>query len=334
MAGLFPTLFIALLIGGLALMSHWARKNQGAEVSLIIIVGFLSLLTLGLAGLLALSQASGAVSPEEFSPVLFTVVIVAFAVTGLAGLALCVAPLLKVTGRRSVGRLSDPPVFFAAWLYVVVLGVHLALILAFEQTAQVLTTAEVGRVSIGAILTSQLPFIVIALLGVGIGVRRDLREVLLRLGYGPVSLANLGVVVLFVVAALGLSFLSDALFSLLQPDLYDQVGEITASLFSTEGLSFPAVIAFALLLGFGAALGEETLFRGAVQPVFGIPLTSLLFAALHVQYGPSVSLVYIFVLAVGLGLLRRYMNTTACLLAHAGYNGAGVILAYLFGASV
>ena len=315
-------------------MSHWARKNQGAEISLIVVVGFLSILVLGLAGLLALSQASGAVSPEEFSPALFTTVIVAFAITGVAGLALCVAPLLKVVGRRSAGKLSDPPVFFAAWLYVVVLGVHLALILAFGQTAQLLTTAEVGRVSFGQILTSQLPFVVIALLGVGLGVRRDLREVFARLGYGPISLANLGLVALFVAAALGLSFLSDALFSYLQPDLYEQVGEITANLFSTEGLSLPAVIAFALLLGFGAALGEETLFRGAVQPVFGILLTSVLFAALHVQYGPSVSLIYIFLLAVGLGLLRRYINTTACLLAHAGYNGAGVILAYLFGASV
>ena len=315
-------------------MSHWARKNPGAEISLIVIVGFLSVLILGLAGLLALSQAAGTVPPDQFSPVLFTTVTVTFAVTGLAGLALCVAPLLKVVGRRSAGRFSDPPVFFAAWLFVVVLGVHLALIVAFEQTAQLLSTTEVSRVSLGAILTSQLPFVVIALFGVGLGVRRDLREVLVRLGYGRLSLSNLGVVVLFVAAALGLSFLSDALFSYLQPDLYGQVGELTTSLFSTEGLSFPAVLAFALLLGFGAALGEETLFRGVVQPVFGIPLTSLLFAALHVQYGPSVSLVYIFVLAVGLGLLRRYMNTTACLLAHAGYNGVGVILAYLFGASV
>src|SRR3712207_7337034 len=72
----------------------------------------------------------------------------------------------------------------------------------------------------------------------------------------------------------------------------------------------PAVL-FALLIGLGAGLGEETLFRGAVQPVLGILGTSVLFASMHIQYGPSLLLVHVFLLSVGLGLLRRYINTTA-----------------------
>src|SRR3712207_7585562 len=46
----------------------------------------------------------------------------------------------------------------------------------------------------------------------------------------------------------------------------------------------------------GAGLGEETLFRGAVQPVLGILPTSILFASMHVQYGPSLLLGYVFLL--------------------------------------
>jgi len=87
----------------------------------------------------------------------------------------------------------------------------------------------------------------------------------------------------------------------------------------------------ALALGVGAALGEETLFRGAVQPVLGIPLTSVLFASMHIQYGPSALLVFIFLLSIGLGLLRRHVNTTASFIAHAGFNTLGVLLSYLFG---
>jgi hypothetical protein len=68
-----------------------------------------------------------------------------------------------------------------------------------------------------------------------------------------------------------------------------------------------------------------------VQPVFGIGATSVLFASMHVQYGPSVLLVYVFVLSVGLGLLRRYFNTTTCFLAHAGYNTLGILGVYFFG---
>src|SRR3712207_2683337 len=81
----------------------------------------------------------------------------------------------------------------------------------------------------------------------------------------------------------------------------------------------------------GAGLGEETLFRGAVQPVLGILPTSILFASMHVQYGPSLLLGYVFLLSVGLGLLRGRINTTASFLAHAGYNSLAIILAYFFG---
>jgi membrane protease YdiL (CAAX protease family) len=88
---------------------------------------------------------------------------------------------------------------------------------------------------------------------------------------------------------------------------------------------------FGLVIGLGAALGEESLFRGAVQPVLGIIPTSLLFAALHIQYGPSVSLVYVLVLAFGLGFLRKRINTSAAFVAHASYNFLSVVLAHILG---
>jgi len=52
---------------------------------------------------------------------------------------------------------------------------------------------------------------------------------------------------------------------------------------------------------------------------------------MHVQYGPSLLLGYLFVISVGLGLLRKRINTTASFLAHAGYNSLGVLLAYFLG---
>jgi membrane protease YdiL (CAAX protease family) len=138
-------------------------------------------------------------------------------------------------------------------------------------------------------------------------------------------------VVLFIVGAFAISVAADALFSKVQPDLYRRVGEISETLFDPKDLSVVAAALFALLIGVGAGLGEETLFRGAVQPVLGIPVTSVLFASMHVQYGPSLLLGYIFVLSIGLGLLRRYVNTTASFLAHAGYNTLGILAAYFFG---
>jgi len=254
---------------------------------------------------------------------------------GLIGLALCVPTLLKIVGRRPNGEFwTDPPIFLALWLFAtVLLANNLIGILGFEQLNQVdaFSLGTGGRIPPIAILASQLPFVILALLGVGAGIRRGPRETLARLGYGTISLMHVGIIVLFIVAAFGLSAATDALFSQWQPDLYRKVGEVSNILFNPKGLSPVSVALFALLIGVGAGLGEETLFRGAVQPVFGIPATSVLFASMHVQYGPSLLLGYIFVLSIGLGLLRRYINTTASFLAHAGYNTLGILALYFFG---
>lgn len=257
---------------------------------------------------------------------------VAAILVGIAGVGLCVPPLLKIIGRPPRNEFwADPPVFFALWLLVVVLANNVVSFLIFTQEPDVTTLFPSGRVSPTEILTSQLPFVIVALAGAGLGLRRNLRETLRRLGYGPISLRQLIVVVIFVAVAFGLSTAADALFSVLQPDLYQTVGDLSQSLFDPKGLSPVSAVLFSLLIGLGAALGEETLFRGAVQPRFGIVVTSILFASMHIQYGPSVLLGYIFLLSVGLGLLRRRFNTTASFIAHASYNALGVLLTYFFG---
>jgi membrane protease YdiL (CAAX protease family) len=323
------------LVALLALLSHWGKKNQVAEVILIAILLLASLLVLGLAALagtmLLLSSAAGSTQGAG-GPLVGVPAVVVFVVAGLAGLALCVPPLLKMLGRPpSRPFWSDPPILFALWLFVLVLSSNLVQLLLFEQITDALTLSEESRVSPGFVLASQLPLVVVALAGVGAGVRRGPREILARLGYGRVTPLQLGVVVLFIVGAFVVQFLADSLFAALQPELYERVGEVSDALFNPEGLDLVAVVLFALLIGVGAATGEETLFRGAAQPVFGIVLTSVLFASLHIQYGPSVLLGYVFVLSLGLGLLRKHINTTASFLAHSGYNASSVLLVYFLG---
>ena len=79
-------------------------------------------------------------------------------------------------------------------------------------------------------------------------------------------------------------------------------------------------IAGILTLGLAAALGEETLFRGALQPRFGLLLTALLFALLHSTYGLSMSTVVVFLLGLVLGVVRIRANTTTSMVVHATYN--------------
>jgi membrane protease YdiL (CAAX protease family) len=69
-----------------------------------------------------------------------------------------------------------------------------------------------------------------------------------------------------------------------------------------------------------AALGEETLFRGALQPRFRPLLTALIFTVGHVQYTLSPALLEILAIGLVLGWLRERTNTTTCMVVHAGYN--------------
>jgi membrane protease YdiL (CAAX protease family) len=325
------TLLITAFVGGLALLAQVARKSRGAEVTLVVVILALSVLIAALGGLtglgLLLMAANG--GPAEADRITLTAAGTAALLVGVAGVGLCVPPLRRVAGRRTGSTFwTDPPTFLALWLFVMVLANNVVSLLLFDQLPNVESLFSTGRLTPGTVLTSQLPFITVALLGVGFGVRRNARETLRRLGYGAVSVRHLGVVVLFVGAALALSFAADALFAQLQPELYRKVGEISTNLFSPAGLSPASAVLFALLVGVGAGLGEETLFRGAVQPRLGIVATSVLFASMHFQYGPSLLLGYVFLLSIGFGILRKHVSTTASFLAHAAYNTLGILLAY------
>jgi membrane protease YdiL (CAAX protease family) len=84
-----------------------------------------------------------------------------------------------------------------------------------------------------------------------------------------------------------------------------------------------------LTIGLSAALGEETIFRGAMLPRFGLVITSLLFALLHSNYGITLSTLIVFLLGLLLGWLRLRYSTTTAMITHAVYNMSLGLLAYL-----
>jgi membrane protease YdiL (CAAX protease family) len=85
----------------------------------------------------------------------------------------------------------------------------------------------------------------------------------------------------------------------------------------TSGLTNPIG---ALLIGLSAGVGEEVLFRGAVQVRFGIVIAALFWTSLHIQYDFSFVLVGLFGVGILLGLQRKYLGTTSAVITHAVYN--------------
>ncbi len=80
------------------------------------------------------------------------------------------------------------------------------------------------------------------------------------------------------------------------------------------------------LIGLSAGIGEELLFRGAIQPRYGIIPTALLFALLHNQYGFSFVTLGTFGLGCAFGLLAKRYGTTHAIIAHTLYNTIAVLL--------
>ena len=141
----------------------------------------------------------------------------------------------------------------------------------------------------------------------------------------PLAVAAAGAFYWF---GLGSGWLSEQL----TPTVAHEVDRTTQHLFS--GLSNPTgLIALALVPG----ICEEALFRGALQPRLGIVFTAALFTSIHAQYGLSLDVPTILVIAVGLGLIRKYTNTTTSCACHVTYNlvvGFGLTGAALYGAIV
>ncbi|HBY96867.1 MAG: CPBP family intramembrane metalloprotease [Ardenticatenaceae bacterium] len=173
----------------------------------------------------------------------------------------------------------------------------------------------------GAAWAQSLAFILFGVLGVGFGIRRSWSETLGRLGLTrltgrQVALA-LGIMLVLQLFDLAVSY---AWFAV-APGSFQQLSDITRGLFRRFAGPLGAVT-----LGLSAGLGEEILFRGAVQPRFGLWLTTLLFALGHAQYAISPALAEVFVIGLILGIVRRRENTSTAILIHATYNALNVLM--------
>jgi membrane protease YdiL (CAAX protease family) len=232
---------------------------------------------------------------------------------GLWGMAASLSPVRRALARVLPGLEPESPVHTLA---LVLAGYLMSnALLSLESGALESLVEAGGAASLFDVLAQQVLFFLAAFLGVGLLTRRD----------GPALKERLGLVrptPLQIVSGVGLiaalvAFQSciALIWALLDPAQAIETGGINQSLlgdFDTVGEWF--------LLAVSAGLGEELLFRGALQPVFGILPTSLIFAVSHVQYGFSPAALAILLLSIVLGIIRKRQNTTMAILVHAGYN--------------
>jgi len=199
---------------------------------------------------------------------------------------------------------------------VVYLTVVLGLLLVGQQIGVPLQT-QTAPLTYGDLLAQDIPFLILGFIGVGAFVRRPLPEAAQRLGLVPPAASWWWIVALVAIAAfLAVAYGIERVADVVAPAQQKQVTDVSNVLFSH--FNNPAAIVF---LGVLAGVVEETLFRGALVPRFGVVVSSILFAALHTQYAISFATLEVLVLGIGLGLLRIYSRSTLpCMVTHAGYD--------------
>lgn len=95
------------------------------------------------------------------------------------------------------------------------------------------------------------------------------------------------------------------------PKEYLDDGGINEKLFSNLPLWHIAIIS--IVVGFN----EELLFRGALQSIVGVIITSIIFTLIHFRYlNKIVLLIYTFLTGLGLGILAYYTEWFTAFLAH------------------
>jgi membrane protease YdiL (CAAX protease family) len=239
--------------------------------------------------------------------------------TGFAAAALVSKPLRDRLARVLPIDPNNPVHALALVLAVILFGTQVTSIVFTNVLASDQAQAPL---SLSDLVLQEVPFLILGLAGVGIFMRRSMPAVFERLGlvtpawwHVPLALAAAGVFFAF-------AYEAEALSHTLTPQIARQVDTTTQHLFG--GLGGPVGIA---ALALAPGICEEILFRGALQPRIGMVATALLFTSIHTQYGLSFDTLAVFVIAIGLGLVRKHTNTTASSLCHVTYNlvtGVGI----------
>jgi membrane protease YdiL (CAAX protease family) len=299
-----------IITANAAVGKRWA--NLAAEILSGVAGGLIALL--GAADLAGAKVLTPATNPDLQLALDITVM-----ATGLAAAAIASRPVRERVARVLPIDPDNPVHALALALTVILLGIDVAVITFTDVLA---TAQSQPPLTITDLIFDETPFLVFALVGVGLFIRRELPDTARRLGLVLPAWWH----VVIALAAAGAFYLFgrqvDVLSQSWTPGLSERVNAANNHVFGQ--LVWPAGT---LAIAFIPGLCEELLFRGALQPRIGLVPTALLFTSIHTQYALSLDTAAVLVIALGLGLLRKYTNTTTSCSCHISYNllvGIGV----------
>lgn len=189
-------------------------------------------------------------------------------------------------------------------------------------------------IGIADLLVNFVMYVVIALFGVGIFVRRSIPRVIKRLGIRILEKENVLLwfrngskhIIIGAVVGFGMFWVQVGLSAIWQasvsPDTLAEQSAAAQAMFA----AFSGSLWLGFLLALTAGIGEELLFRGALQPIFGNVIVSIFFVMLHSQYILTPASLIILTVSLVFGFLRNHYTTPSAMMAHFVYNFTPFVL--------
>jgi uncharacterized protein len=309
MAGFTMSLFALLLVVAAAYgLVNWAKRastgDKAATMGLYLLFGMPGVL-LFVAGLALVTNG------KEGGW---------FAIGVGLGLSL---PLLRPL-RQALAKVTpmDPesPIDYSGLAIVLSVAAFLWFTLILSDEPVQVDPVSTGDMMV-SLLTNLATFLALAYVAVGYRNYRTGEEATIRLGLTRPTLEQVRVGLIAVIPAFIFAIFGSVLTSAFQPEVVDRLGENIDNL--TAGVQNPLG---AIILGLSAGIGEEVLFRGALQPRFGIALTTLFWVLLHTQYELTWVMLGLVLMGFMLGWIRNRYGTVAAIITHAVYNALVVLL--------
>jgi uncharacterized protein len=322
LALVIPGIILALLLSAWA---HFADERPPLAILLYVVFGFAALLFLGLGGLMVVLSDELA---SELGDGVFNVRSGLFMILIGAAIGISLLPPFRALLSRvmPINAKSMPDMVGLALMLAISVTTIWTIELTFANGNGEDEIASVGEASV--ILQAVL-LVGIAYFGIGGAINRGFSDVIDRLGLHRPTAQQVVISVALIIPIFIVSAIGGVLTDIFQPGLTDDIqeimGEVTADLITIQG---------ALLIGLTAGIGEEILFRGAIQPRYGLIFTSIVFTLIHVQYGFSFVLLGLFLTSIILGIQRQKMNTTCCIITHSVYNFSVVMISVVAGSQM
>ena len=165
-----------------------------------------------------------------------------------------------------------------------------------------------------------LGLVLLSFCGVGIFITRDFKSTIKRLGWEKPTAKQVFIGLALIVFSFGHDYLWSLFTHAMGNDIATKLAIYNSGTFSVVGGADKSLI-LALATAIFAGVGEETLIRGAIQPVLGIVPAAILHGILHAQFNHAhILIIQVALWSCVMGVVKKYTNTTTTIIGHAGFN--------------